>query len=207
MIGIHDNREDTRYDTRIWLSLLAQNALLPLSLVPFPSLSLSLLSCPSLVSPSDVVGVVSSGFCFSDGVAIPSSSISRSTRHRTSSSRSSSGSRKTGSPRCGGGGGGGASSSSSGSSSTQVSRNSRSQVCCGLEHVRSLILLSALIICCSASVFLIGFSCFCLSVRRSLCVSLVLFSLSLFLSSSGDLSETIFFSFWPLVDEFETRPA
>jgi hypothetical protein len=58
-------------------------------------------------------------------------------------------------------------------------------------------LLSALVICCSASVFLIDFSCFCLSVRPSLSrfLSVVLFSLSLFLSSSGDLSETTFFSF------------
>ncbi len=190
MIDIHDYRGDTRSDTRIWLSLLLK--MHSSSLVPFPFLSLSSLSCPSLVSPSGVVGVVSSGFCFSDGVAIPSSSISRSTRRRTSNrSRS----RKTGSPRCGGGGGGGgggasssSSSSSSGSSTTQVSRNSRSQVCCGLQHVRSLILLPALVICCSASVFLIDFSCFCLPVRPSLSLSLslslshpvVLFSLSLF---------------------------
>jgi hypothetical protein len=49
-------------------------------------------------------------------------------------------------------------------------------------------LLPALVICCSASVFLIDFSCFCLPVRPSLSLSLslslshpvVLFSLSLF---------------------------
>ncbi len=186
MIDIHDTRGDTRSNTRIWLSLLRKMHSYLSRLCPslFSLSSLSSLSCPSLVSP--LGRFLALCLLVSDGVAIPSSSISRSTRHRTSnnsssSSSSSSSSRKTGSPRCGGGGGGGgagaSSSLSAGGSTTQVSRNSRSQVCCGLEHVRSLILLSALVICCSASVFLIDFSCFCLSVRPSL--SLVLFSLSL----------------------------
>jgi hypothetical protein len=71
MIDIHDNRGDTRYDTRsntrIWLSLLRKMhsyLSLSLSLVPFPFLSLSLsLSRVSLWSlPRTFVGVVSSGF-------------------------------------------------------------------------------------------------------------------------------------------------